>query len=873
MSDNLWKDSTSNSLQSTGGLLLSALHPGWSSTPGPNGQGGGLVIGVDLGLMHEPTSCSDIHLGVMKSYPFVALSRAKLYWLVPAWGCTSADIPVETQFLLLDLSGWYAVFLPLIDSNTFTGSLRPSCENDSNGKDTIVLRMESGDDSACSRCFEHALYVQVGRDPYALIDEAVVVAANLSGSGRSRIEKAVPGLIDWFGWCTWDAMYADVCPKGITEGLQAFSNGGTPVKILIIDDGWMNTGLDAGIIGYNKREASRGHEKPGVGFIGDSLRVARTRHLSEALHMEAQQSEPLKTLEEELEGEEERERKTKISSQSMLSRWWSMVAEAVTTAQHLIQIHATKLLQRVLSDTSSDSTSLAFFASLARGPFRNFLIEFYAQASHHSRRLLSIKANGKFAAIDSGPEAGVESVTENFGDVINEMKSTYGVRHVLCWHALACGYWGGLMPEVESTKAFQPSLKFPKLSQGLLEVDPSMQWVHPSIVGVGLPTHPDLFFNALHLYLASNGVDGVKCDVESTITMFGEHEGGGAAIASRYHKAFEESSQKHFGVENNVLNSMCCAIESLYNMSHTNLLRVGEDYYPHLPASHTAHLANAAFTTLMLSAIGYCDWDMFFSDHHSARLHAAARAVCGGPIYCSDKVAHHNFDLLRRLVLPDGSILRCKLPARPTLDVLFKDVSRDRQTVLKVWSMNAITGVVGVFNVQGATWVVKKRVYYAHDSKPHRLQTSVSPGDIPQLHKAEKYVVYSDAQRKMAVVKGREGCISLSLAGGGGHDIITVSPVAVIGDLEVSPVGLANMFNAGGAVQSFEMAPEGRSIVVTLLVHGQGPFLLYSNRQPLRVSVDGSLTSDYCYQTEIHAVYVKLPMADELHNRILILVF
>jgi hypothetical protein len=56
----------------------------------------------------------------------------------------------------------------------------------------------------------------------------------------------------------------------------------------------------------------------------------------------------------------------------------------------------------------------------------------------------------------------------------------------------------------------------------------------------------------------------------------------------------------------------------------------------------------------------------------------------GGLVYVSDRVGEHDFSLLRRLVLPDGSVLRCLLPGRPTADCLFRDVSRDHQTVLKV---------------------------------------------------------------------------------------------------------------------------------------------------------------------------------------------
>lgn len=46
-------------------------------------------------------------------------------------------------------------------------------------------------------------------------------------------------------------------------------------------------------------------------------------------------------------------------------------------------------------------------------------------------------------------------------------------------------------------------------------------------------------------------------------------------------------------------------------------------------------------------------------------------------VFCSDKPGQHDFNLLKKLVLPDGSILRAKLPGRPTRDCLFTDPARD----------------------------------------------------------------------------------------------------------------------------------------------------------------------------------------------------
>lgn len=57
---------------------------------------------------------------------FLALSRISIWWMSPAWGSSAAEVPGETQFLLLELAdSSYALLLPLIDGGRFRGTLRP----------------------------------------------------------------------------------------------------------------------------------------------------------------------------------------------------------------------------------------------------------------------------------------------------------------------------------------------------------------------------------------------------------------------------------------------------------------------------------------------------------------------------------------------------------------------------------------------------------------------------------------------------------------------------------------------------------------------------------------------------------------------------
>ena len=129
----------------------------------------------------------------------------------------------------------------------------------------------------------------------------------------------------------------------------------------------------------------------------------------------------------------------------------------------------------------------------------------------------------------------------------------------------------------------------------------------------------------------------------------------------------------------------------------------------------------------------------------------------------SDKPGQHDFEILRRLVLPDGSVLRAKYPGRPSRDCLFNDPVMDGEryfphsyiciwfdfpvfvsffsfahhlsvfpfncSLLKIWNLNKVTGVIGVFNCQGAgSWPCLDNPVQ-NDVSP-KLSGQVSPADI-----------------------------------------------------------------------------------------------------------------------------------------------
>ena len=101
-------------------------------------------------------------------------------------------------------------------------------------------------------------------------------------------------------------------------------------------------------------------------------------------------------------------------------------------------------------------------------------------------------------------------------------------------------------------------------------------------------------------------------------------------------------------------------------------------------------MVHCAFNSLWMGNFIHPDWDMFQSTHPCGEFHAASRAISGGPIYISDSVGEHNFELLRSLVLPDGSILRCEYFALPARDCLFENPLHGGKTMLKIWNLNKV---------------------------------------------------------------------------------------------------------------------------------------------------------------------------------------
>jgi raffinose synthase len=193
----------------------------------------GCFVGFDA---HEPKSHHVVPIGKLSGIRFMSIFRFKVWWTTHWIGNSGKDVEHETQIMILDrndLGRPYVLLLPLLEG-PFRASLQPGVN------DNVDICVESGSSQVCGSSFRSCLYMHVGDDPYSLVKEAMKVIRVHLGTFRLLEEKTPPGIVDKFGWCTWDAFYLTVHPKGVREGVKGLVEGGCPPGMVLIDDGWQS---------------------------------------------------------------------------------------------------------------------------------------------------------------------------------------------------------------------------------------------------------------------------------------------------------------------------------------------------------------------------------------------------------------------------------------------------------------------------------------------------------------------------------------------------------------------------------------------------------------------------------------------------------
>ncbi|XP_052197929.1 probable galactinol--sucrose galactosyltransferase 5 [Diospyros lotus] len=739
-----------------GHLILSDVLPNIVAAPSPYGvpeksmtTTPGCFVGFDA---QEAKSRHVVPVGKLKGIRFMSIFRFKVWWTTHWVGTNGRDVENETQILILDKSDDgrpYVLLLPLLEG-PFRASLQPGDD------DNIDICAESGSTKVTGASFRSVLYMHAGDDPYKLVKDAIKVARLHLGTFRLLKEKTPPGIVDKFGWCTWDAFYLTVHPRGVLEGVKGLVEGGCPPGLVLIDDGWQSIARD---------------EDP--------------------------------------------------------------------------------VTQEGIDQTTAGEQMPC--------------------------RLLKFQENDKFRDYESPNKPVAVGPSKGMGAFIRDLKEEYkSVDYVYVWHAL-CGYWGGLRPNVPGLP--EARVIQPKLSPGLQITmeDLAVDKIVNNGVGLVPPEIVDQMYEGLHSHLESVGIDGVKVDVIHLLEMMCEDYGGRVELAKAYYKALTSSVRKHFRGNGVIASMEHCNDFMFLGTEAIALGRVGDDFWCTDPSGDPngtfwlqgCHMVHCAYNSLWMGNFIHPDWDMFQSTHPCAEFHAASRAISGGPIYVSDTVGKHNFQLLKTIVLPDGSILRCEHYALPTRDCLFQDPLHDGKTMLKIWNLNKYTGVLGAFNCQGGGWCRETRRNQCFSGYSHTVTAKARPNDIEWKHGTnplsvegvQLFALYMFRDKKLVLSKSSDA-IEISLAPFN-FELITVSPVTLIANksIQFAPIGLVNMLNTGGALQSLVFNDRADSVQVG--VKGTGEMRIFASEKPRACRLNGEDVS-FSYEALMVVIQVPWPESSSL---------
>jgi raffinose synthase len=412
-------------------------------------------------------------------------------------------------------------------------------------------------------------------------------------------------------------------------------------------------------------------------------------------------------------------------------------------------------------------------------------------------------------------------------------KQEFKIRVFLVWQTIL-GYWGGVDGKALPGYDVRDVVRW--FGPGIMKHEPELNVKYwGSLAGLVPADKIGKFFNDYHERMKTQGVDGVKVDSQSVLEGLATGQGGRVALYRAYREALEGSVATHF--DGRIINCMANAMETYYGSLRSTLIRTSTDFWPRRPETHGDHLYVNSQVGVWFGEFMQPDWDMFQSAHPMGSFHAAGRAVSGGPVYVSDKPDAHDFTLLRKLVLSDGTVLRADNVGRPTRDCLFTNVTHD-PVLLKIFNYNRDCAVIGIFNAN----------YHAAEVSRVTIAGSVSPSDAPGLA-GEKFAAFAHkADRLWQCNRDDREPVSLTE---GTWEIVSYAPV----DRGVAVLGLADKLNSTAATTKKGWDAEG---AYSVTLRDGGEFIAWTEKPPRAIEANGKSVT-FKYDSSSGRLSITLP--------------
>ncbi len=420
-----------------------------------------------------------------------------------------------------------------------------------------------------------------------------------------------------------------------------------------------------------------------------------------------------------------------------------------------------------------------------------------------------------------------------FRPLVEELKK-YGVKHVGVWHTLN-GYWEGIKKGSELYKQFEPDMH---------TYNDRIIWLHDNFSDMHMPSPLNgaatEFFDQWYTYLKSEGISFVKVDNQDMLSRAANEDLSLQESGLLYEKVLQDNVFKHF--DGNIINCFDMVPAVLYHFGSSALARGSEDYYPSdnddnykmaYSCNAAAHVLMCQINSIWFSKFVFPDFDMFQTYRPNAEYHAIARAISGGPVYITDEPGKQNVEILKKLTLKNGQILRADQPSRPTLDCIFQI---QEHKPFKAFSTVGKTGLLGAWNVANADEVTGP----------------FSPADVVGLE-GEQFAVFEHFSQSMELAAYNKS-IPLSLHRMG-KKLFVIVPI----ENEFAAFGLINKYNAPKTILSTQNIQN----TIEVILAESGIFAAYSANKPSAIRINGSVISSSSIQYNDSMLLLILPDTGE----------
>lgn len=256
---------------------------------------------------------------------------------------------------------------------------------------------------------------------------------------------------------------------------------------------------------------------------------------------------------------------------------------------------------------------------------------------------------------------------QGLAHTIDVLKQEYGVQYVGVWQAFQ-GYWGGIDPD--SVEFKERRYMFEALPGGMTVPSAQPTWDVFMDGECRSEFGCERFWWRWSEELAHAGVDFVKVDSQSTMSVLTRGVQSYGTLLMR-HRAVDLAASAFFNGA--LINCMGMASEDYWRRPYSPITRTSDDFFPRIPESLPEHAIENAYCSLLMGCLYHCDWDMFWTKHPDARVHAWLRWFSGGPIYCSDALGETDPETLKPFFDESGVLTHPDSVGVPVIDSLLAD--------------------------------------------------------------------------------------------------------------------------------------------------------------------------------------------------------